>query len=99
IVGGGVPLGAGNAYAQKHSGTTDVTVSYFGDGAINIGSVLETMNLASGWDLPLAFFIENNRYAVSTTVEEATGEPRLSARGLGFGIPSWQVDGMDPLAV
>ena len=99
IVGGGVPLGAGNAWAQKHAGTTDVTVSYFGDGATNIGSVLESMNLTSAWKLPLAFFIENNRYAVSTTVEEATGEPRLSARGLGFGIHAWRVDGMDPLAV
>ena len=99
IVGGGVPLGAGNAWAQKHAGTTDVTVSYFGDGATNIGSVLETMNLAAAWKLPFAFFIENNLYAVSTTVGESTAEPRLSARGLGFAIPSWRVDGMDPLAV
>jgi len=74
-------------------------VTYFGDGAVNIGSVLETMNLAAAWKLPLCFFIENNRYAVSTTVEEATAEPRLSARGQGFGIPAWKVDGMDPLAV
>jgi len=57
------------------------------------------MNLASAWDLPVCFFIENNRYAVSTTVEEATGEPRLSSRGPGFGIAAWKVDGMDPLAV
>ncbi|NEN05061.1 MFS transporter [Diaminobutyricibacter tongyongensis] len=99
IVGGGVPLAAGNAWAQKNSGTSDVTVSYFGDGAVNIGSVLETMNLASAWKLPVAFFIENNLYAVSTSVAEATGEPRLSARALGFNIPSWRVDGMDPLAV
>jgi 2-oxoisovalerate dehydrogenase E1 component len=99
IVGGGVPLGAGNAWAQKHSDTTDVTISYFGDGAVNIGSVLETMNLAAAWKLPFGFFIENNRYAVSTSVEEATAEPRLSARGLGFAISSWRVDGMDPLAV
>lgn len=99
IVGGGVPLAAGNAWSQKHAGTKDITVAYFGDGAINIGSVLESMNLASAWKLPLTFFIENNLYAVSTTVAEATAEPRLSARGLGFGIPAWQVDGMDPLAV
>ena len=64
--------GAGNAWAQKHSGTTDVTLSYFGDGAVNIGSVLETMNLASAWKLPFAFMIENNLYAVSTSVAEAT---------------------------
>ena len=99
IVGGGVPLAAGAAWAHKHSGTDAVAVTYFGDGAVNIGSVLETMNLAAAWKLPLCFFIENNRYAVSTTVEEATAETRLSARGLAFNIPSWKVDGMDPLAV
>jgi 2-oxoisovalerate dehydrogenase E1 component len=124
IVGGGVPMAAGNAWAQRQSysgGTTsrgapdgkdghrigrasgpegsDLTVTYFGDGAVNIGSVLETLNLASAWKLPLCFFMENNGYAVSTTVAEATGEPRLSARALGFGITAWRVDGMDPLAV
>jgi len=128
IVGGGVPMAAGNSLAQRQSspgGTTtrtprgapggsaiasgarqaaasegtDLTVTYFGDGAVNIGSVLETLNLASAWKLPLCFFMENNGYAVSTTVAEATGEPRLSARALGFGITAWRVDGMDPLAV
>ena len=99
IVGGGVPLAAGNAWAQHQAGTDDVTVTYFGDGATNIGSVLETMNLAAAWKLPLVFFIENNLYAVSTRVDEVTGEPRLSGRGPGFGIRSWRVDGMDPLAV
>lgn len=99
IVGGGVPLAAGNAWAQKHAGTDDLTVSYFGDGAVNIGSVLESMNLTAAWDVPLVFFIENNLYAVSTTVAEATKEERLSGRGVGFGIPSFRVDGMDPLAV
>jgi 2-oxoisovalerate dehydrogenase E1 component len=99
IVGGGVPLAAGAAWAHKHAKTDAVAVTYFGDGAVNIGSVLETMNLTGAWDVPLCFFIENNRYAVSTTVEEATAETRLSARGLGFAIPSWRVDGMDPLAV
>jgi 2-oxoisovalerate dehydrogenase E1 component len=105
IVGGGVPMAAGSAWAQRHSPArgggegSDLTVTYFGDGAVNIGSVLETLNLAAAWRLPLCFFIENNGYAVSTTVAEATGEPRLSARGPGFGIPAWRVDGMDPLAV
>ena len=99
IVGGGVPAAAGAAWAHKRAGTGDVAFTYFGDGAVNIGSVLETMNLAAAWKLPLCFFIENNRYAVSTTVEEATAEPRLSSRGLAFGIPAWKVDGMDPLAV
>ena len=99
IVGGGVPMAAGAAWAHLRAGTGDVAFTYFGDGAVNIGSVLETMNLAAAWKLPVCFFIENNRYAVATTVEEATAEPRLSSRGLAFNIPAWKVDGMDPLAV
>ena len=87
------------AWAHRQAGTDAVAVTYFGDGAVNIGSVLESFNLAAAWDLPICFFIENNQYAVSTHVAEPTGEPRLSARGLGFNIPSWKVDGMDPLAV
>jgi 2-oxoisovalerate dehydrogenase E1 component len=99
IVGGGVPFAAGAAFSQRHSGTDDVVVTYFGDGAVNIGSVLETMNLCAAWKLPLLFFIENNLYAVATHIDEVTAESRLSSRGLAFGIPSWRVDGMDPLAV
>lgn len=99
IVGGGAPMAAGNAWAQKQSGTSDVTVNYFGDGAAQIGSVLETMNLAGAWKLPVCFFIENNLYAVATRSDEVTADPRFSVRGQGFGIPSWRVDGMDPLAV
>ncbi len=99
IVGGGVPSAAGAAFAHRRAGTGDVAVTYFGDGAVNIGSVLETMNLASAWDLPVLFFIENNLYAVATHVNEVTRERRLSGRGQAFGIPAWQVDGMDPLAV
>jgi 2-oxoisovalerate dehydrogenase E1 component len=64
--------------------------------ATNIGSTLESFNLATAWKLPVCFFIENNRYAGSTTIEEVTGEPRLSARGLGFNIPSWKVEGVAP---
>lgn len=99
IVGGGVPMAAGAAWAHKRAAKGDVVYTYFGDGAMNIGSVLETMNLAAAWKLPLCFFVENNRYAVSTRVEEVTAEPRLSSRGLAFGIPSFKVDGMDPVAV
>ncbi len=99
IVGGGAPLAAGAAFAHLRAGSDDVAVTYFGDGAINIGSVLETMNLAAAWKLPMMFFIENNLYAVATHVDEVTAEPRLSSRGLGFAIPAWRVDGMDPLAV
>ncbi len=99
IVGGGVPMAAGAAWAHKQAGTGDVVYTYFGDGAVNIGSVLETMNIAAAWKLPICFFIENNRYAVSTHVEEVTAETRLSARGLAFGIPALKVDGMDTLSV
>jgi 2-oxoisovalerate dehydrogenase E1 component len=99
IVGGGVPQAAGFAWSHRQAGTDAVSVTYFGDGAVNIGSTLESMNLAAAWSLPVCFFIENNQYAVSTSVQEATAEPRLSARGLGFNIASWKVDGMDPLAV
>lgn len=99
IVGGGVPLAAGAAMAHKLAGSGDLAVTYFGDGAINIGSTLETMNLAAAWALPLIFVVENNLYAVATHVDEASRETRLSGRGPGFGIPSWRVDGMDPLAV
>lgn len=99
IVGGAVPFATGFAWADRHADTDNVAVTYFGDGAVNIGSVLESFNLAAAWNLPVCFFIENNQYAVSTTVQEATGDARLSARGLGFGIPSWRVDGQDVLAV
>jgi 2-oxoisovalerate dehydrogenase E1 component len=99
IVGGGVPLAAGSALAHKLAHSGNVAVTFFGDGAMNIGSTLETMNLAAAWKLPLVFFVENNQYAVSTSVAESTGEPRLAARGQGFGIPSWKTDGMDAVAV
>jgi 2-oxoisovalerate dehydrogenase E1 component len=99
IVGGGAPMAAGNAWAQKHSGTDNITINYFGDGAAQIGSVLESMNLAAAWKLPVMFFIENNMYAVSTKSDEITADTRFSVRGQGFGIRSWRVDGMDPLAV
>lgn len=104
IVGGGAPMATGNAWAQKrsaqqHSGTSDITINYFGDGASQIGSILESMNLAATWKLPVCFFIENNLYAVSTRADEISADPRFSIRGQGFAIPSWRVDGMDPLAV
>ncbi|MCU1441031.1 MAG: pyruvate dehydrogenase [Rhodoglobus sp.] len=99
IVGGGAPLATGNAWSQKRAGTSDITVNYFGDGASQIGSVLESMNLAAAWKLPVCFFIENNLYAVATRIEESVADTRLSVRGQGFGIPAWRVDGMDPLAV
>jgi len=99
IVGGGVPPATGVAWALKRQGKGDTVFTFFGDGAVNIGSVPESMNLAALWDLPICFFIENNGYAVSTTVAEETRETRLSSRGGAYGIPAFRVDGMDPLAV
>ncbi|QBE49078.1 alpha-ketoacid dehydrogenase subunit alpha/beta [Leucobacter triazinivorans] len=99
IVGGGAPLAGGNAWAQRYAGTDDVSINYFGDGSSQIGSVLESMNLAAAWKTPVMFFIENNLYAVSTHASEASADTRFSVRGQGFSVPSWRVDGMDPLAV
>lgn len=99
IVGGGVPIANGLAWAKKRQKQGDVVFTYFGDGAVNTGSVTESMNLAALWDLPICFFIENNLYAVSTTLEEQTREIRMSSRGGAYGIPSFRVDGMDPVAV
>ena len=81
IVGGGVPLAAGSAWAHQFAGTDAVAVTYFGDGASNIGSTLETFNLAAAWKLPICFFIENNQYAVSTNVDGGDGRTAaVSAR-------------------
>lgn len=99
IVGGAVPFATGFAKAHQLAGTDAVAVTYFGDGASNIGSTLEALNIAAAWKLPIVFFIENNHYAVSTTDDESTADARLSVRGLGFGIPSWRVDGQDALGV
>ncbi len=99
IVGGGVPLANGVAWAKKRQGNSDAVITFLGDVAVNIGAVPESMNLAALWDLPICFFIENNGYAVATRVDEATRETRLSSRGLAYAIPAYRVDGMDPVAV
>ncbi|GGO86317.1 MFS transporter [Marinobacterium nitratireducens] len=99
IVGGAVPIAAGAAWSKKRDGDQDMVLTSFGDGSCHIGNVLETLNLSALYDLPLCFYIENNGYAVSTTVQEQARETRMSARGLGFGIPSFRVDGMDPMSV
>jgi 2-oxoisovalerate dehydrogenase E1 component len=99
IVGGGVPLATGVAWACKRRAAGDVAFTFLGDGAVNTGAVPESLNLAALWSLPICFFIENNGYAVSTTLAEETREGRLSSRGLAYGIPALRVDGMDPIAV
>ena len=99
IVGGNPPQAAGYALADKFRKTGNITITFFGDGATAQGAVYEAMNLAALYSLPIVFFIENNLYGVSTHVSETTRETRLSTRGLGLGIPSAEVDGMDTIAV
>ena len=99
IVGANVPLGAGLAFADKYMGNDRVTFTYFGDGAANQGQVYETYNMAELWDLPVVFVIENNQYAMGTSVKRATKSPSLWERGAAYGIEGEEVDGMDVLAV
>ena len=99
IVGAQVPLGAGLAFADKYNGNDNVTFTYFGDGAANQGQVYETYNMAQLWNLPVIFVIENNQYAMGTSVKRSTKSPSLWERGAAYGIPGEQVDGMDVLAV
>jgi pyruvate dehydrogenase E1 component alpha subunit len=99
IVGANVPLGAGLAFSDKYKGNDRVTFTYFGDGAANQGQVAETYNMAELWDLPCIFVIENNQYAMGTSVKRATKSPDFWERGASYGIEGESVDGMDVLAV
>ena len=99
IVGANVPLGAGLAFADKYMGNDRVTFTYFGDGAANQGQVYETYNMAELWDLPVVFVIENNQYAMGTSIKRSTKSPSLWERGAAYGIEGMEVDGMDVLAV
>jgi pyruvate dehydrogenase E1 component alpha subunit len=99
IVGAQVPLGAGLAFADKYLGNDNVTFTYFGDGAANQGQVYETYNMAELWMLPVIFVIENNQYAMGTSMKRSTKSVTLHGRGTAYGIPGEAVDGMDVLAV
>lgn len=99
IVAAQVPLGAGLAFADKYLGNDNVTFVYFGDGASNQGQVYETYNMAELWSLPVVFVIENNQYAMGTSMKRSTKSTTLFGRGEAFGIKGEQVDGMDVLAV
>ena len=99
IVGAQVPIGAGLAFANKYTENGAVCLTFFGDGASNQGQVYEAFNMAKLWDLPVVFVIENNQYAMGTSVERASAETELYKRGISFEIPGEEVDGMDVLAV
>jgi pyruvate dehydrogenase E1 component alpha subunit len=99
IVGAQVPLGTGLAFAHKYRDDGGVCLTYMGDGAVNQGQVAEAFNMAKLWDLPVIYAIENNKYAMGTSVNRSHSEPLLYRKGESFRIPGFQVDGMDVLAV
>ncbi|MHA1566594.1 MAG: pyruvate dehydrogenase (acetyl-transferring) E1 component subunit alpha [Alphaproteobacteria bacterium] len=99
IVGANVPLGTGIAFSHKYRGNGGVSLTYFGDGAVNQGQVYESFNMAALWSLPVIFVIENNRYGMGTSIERASANTELYKRGSAYGIPGVTVDGMDVLAV
>jgi len=99
IVGAQIPLGVGLGFANRYRGEAKVSFTYFGDGASNQGQVFEAMNMAQLWKLPVVFIIENNQYAMGTSVKRSHSETHLYRRGAAFGIPGMEVDGMDVLAV
>src|SRR3546814_6988147 len=99
IVGAQVSLGTGLAFAHKYRGDGGLSMAYFGDGSSNQGQVYESFNMAELWKLPIIFVIENNQYAMGTSVNRSSAEDQLYRRGESFRIPGMQVDGMDVLAV
>lgn len=99
IVGGQIPLGAGIAFAEKYNGTDNVCVTYMGDGAVRQGALNEAFNMAMLWKLPVIFVVENNGYAMGTSVARTTNQLDIYKMGLAFDMPSKAVDGMDVVAV
>lgn len=99
IVGGQIPLGAGVAFAIKYNGLDQLCVCMFGDGAARQGAMHEAFNLAMLWRLPVIFVVENNEYAMGTSVERTSNVTELWKLGLSYEMPAWAVDGMSVFAV
>jgi pyruvate dehydrogenase E1 component alpha subunit len=99
IVGAQVPIGTGLAFAHRYRDDGLISVTYLGDGAINQGQVYESFNMAALWKLPVVYVIENNRYGMGTSIDRASARTDLYHRGMAYGIPGEQVDGMNVLAV
>ena len=99
IVGGQIPLGAGMAFGDKYHGSDAVTLCFMGDGAVRQGSLHETLNLAMLWKLPVVFIVENNGYAMGTSVERTANHTDIWKLGLGYEMPCGPIDGMNPVNV
>lgn len=100
IVGGGYALAVGAALTQQYKGTNNIVVAFSGDGATNEGSFHESVNMAATWKLPVIFFIINNRYGISMSINNATNTPHLYTRAEAYGIPGFYCeDGNDVMAV
>src|SRR5580692_1559907 len=99
IVGAKVSRGTGLAFSNRYRGNDNASLAYFGDGASNQGQVYESFNMAELWKLPVVYVIENNQYAMGTSVERASAEQHFYKRGASFNIPGEEVDGMDVAAV
>src|SRR5690349_5480905 len=97
IVGGGIPLATGCALSAKVRGTDQVSLCFFGDGAVNQGTFHESLNMASLWKLPVIYFCENNGYAITTSVARSHGQPEIAKRGSAYGMAGITVDGQDVL--
>ncbi len=95
IVGAQVPIGTGLAFAEKYNGTNKICFTFLGDGAVNQGQVYEAFNMAALWKLPVVYIIENNEYSMGTSVARSTAMTDLYRKGESFGIPGFQMDGMD----
>jgi pyruvate dehydrogenase E1 component alpha subunit len=99
IVGGQIPLGAGMAFGDKYFNRGAVTLCFMGDGAVRQGSFHETLNLAMLWNLPVVFVVENNGYAMGTSVKRTSNHTDIWKLGLGYEMPCGPVDGMNPVKV